>query len=199
MPLHSSLTDLDGLHEPKGISTATVNKVYVSDGTGSGNWTHWPTGWSYTQHSGVAQVFSTTAAKLLINGSGANTNIAYLPPQIRGVSTLWSTSSSKITPIALGDSYSIRLDLPVTARVTATEIGITLDIGGASTITNSLLDRYELGSKTAPYTMSTVFEVVILSSAIVTNGIQFFIKTDAGSIDITNPAITITRTNAGTI
>jgi hypothetical protein len=35
---HSSLTDPE-LHEPKGIASAAANKVYVSDGAGSGDWT----------------------------------------------------------------------------------------------------------------------------------------------------------------
>ena len=35
---HSSLTDSDGLHEPKGVSTATSGDVYVADGAGSGDW-----------------------------------------------------------------------------------------------------------------------------------------------------------------
>lgn len=35
MPIHSALTGSD-LHEPKGQSTASVNTVYVADGSGSG-------------------------------------------------------------------------------------------------------------------------------------------------------------------
>lgn len=35
---HSAITD-PKIHEPKGISTATVDRVYVADGAGSGNWT----------------------------------------------------------------------------------------------------------------------------------------------------------------
>lgn len=34
---HSLLTGAN-LHEPKGVASATVNKVYVSDGAGSGTW-----------------------------------------------------------------------------------------------------------------------------------------------------------------
>lgn len=34
---HSTITDPD-IHEPKGVAAATVNKVYVSDGAGSGSW-----------------------------------------------------------------------------------------------------------------------------------------------------------------
>lgn len=38
MAAHSDLTGAN-LHEPKGVATATVDKVYVSDGAGSGAWT----------------------------------------------------------------------------------------------------------------------------------------------------------------
>lgn len=197
MPLHASLTDTDGLHEPKGISTATVNKVYVSDGAGSGDWTHIPTGWSYSQHSGVAQAFNTTDAKLLINGSGALTTIEHLPPQIRGVSTLWSTANSKITPIALGDFYALRVDLPVTARVTANYLTLSLDIGGGATPTTVILPKFESVAKTAPFTISTEITISVLSATTLANGIQFFLKVDAGSLEITNPSITICRLHSG--
>lgn len=35
---HSTLTDADGIHEPKGISTATDREMYMADGAGSGTW-----------------------------------------------------------------------------------------------------------------------------------------------------------------
>ena len=34
---HSAITD-PNIHEPKGVAAATINKVYVSNGTGSGTW-----------------------------------------------------------------------------------------------------------------------------------------------------------------
>jgi hypothetical protein len=34
---HKNIADAD-LHEPKGVASATANKVYVSNGTGSGTW-----------------------------------------------------------------------------------------------------------------------------------------------------------------
>ena len=37
---HSSLTD-PYLHEPKGVASASVGKVYVANGSGSGTWTAW--------------------------------------------------------------------------------------------------------------------------------------------------------------
>ena len=39
MVAHSALTGAD-LHEPKGVSSATVGKVYVANGAGSGTWTN---------------------------------------------------------------------------------------------------------------------------------------------------------------
>lgn len=41
MPAHSALTGSD-LHEPKGVASASVGKVYVADGLGSGSWTNPP-------------------------------------------------------------------------------------------------------------------------------------------------------------
>jgi hypothetical protein len=34
---HSAITD-PNIHEPKGITSATINEIYVSDGAGSGTW-----------------------------------------------------------------------------------------------------------------------------------------------------------------
>ena len=38
MPEHVDITDPE-IHEPKGVSTATLGSGYFSDGAGSGNWT----------------------------------------------------------------------------------------------------------------------------------------------------------------
>ena len=38
MALHKDLTGTE-LHEPKGVASATAGTVYVSNGSGSGNWT----------------------------------------------------------------------------------------------------------------------------------------------------------------
>jgi len=35
---HQNLTDSDGIHEPKGISTANAGFVYVANGNGGGSW-----------------------------------------------------------------------------------------------------------------------------------------------------------------
>jgi len=35
---HSAITDTLGIHEPKGISTATSGRIYIANGSGSGAW-----------------------------------------------------------------------------------------------------------------------------------------------------------------
>lgn len=49
MPEHNTLTD-PNLHEPVGISTAVANKVYRSDGAGSGDWV-------YPAGEGIGELF----------------------------------------------------------------------------------------------------------------------------------------------
>jgi len=59
--VHANLTGAD-LHEPKGISTATANCVYVSNGSGSGSWV--------TAASVITnQAFTTGDAKLTLKTS----------------------------------------------------------------------------------------------------------------------------------
>lgn len=198
MPLHSTLTDPE-LHEPKGVASATAGRLYVSNGSGSGSWLHVPSGWGYYQHSGVAQTFNTSDSKLLINGNGALTNSTYLPREIRGTGQLWSTANNKITPIRVGDAYSARLDLPVTARSAANEATLSLDIGGSATPTVVILPKFLNVGKTAPFTISTDLPFVVLSNTTLLNGIQLFLKVDSGSIDITNPSIALIRTFSGNL
>ena len=42
---HKNITDPD-IHEPKGVASAAVGKVYVSDGAGSGTWKY-PSGYAH--------------------------------------------------------------------------------------------------------------------------------------------------------
>jgi hypothetical protein len=194
---HSNLTGSE-IHEPKGVDTAGAKQFYMADGAGSGTWKDWPTGWGYYQDAGSAQVFSTTAAKLSIDGAGSLTNESYLPIAIRGSGSLWDTTSDKITPILLGDKYDIRVDLPVTAKSgTPTELTVQFDIGGGATPTIVILSRFLSPAKTPPYTITFGMPLTALSATTVSNGIQMFVYTDTGTVTVTNPSITIGRDHAG--
>jgi hypothetical protein len=195
---HSTLTD-PKLHEPKGCSTASSGMVYVSNGAGSGQWKYIPTGWGYYKDDDSAQNFTSSASKMTLDGAGATTEEDFLPNAIRGTDSLWDTTNDFLTPIALGDIYNIRLDLPVTAVASApTKILVTLDIGGSGSITNALLTHTVDVPASQPYTVSMNFTVSV-NSAFLANGLQVFVASDTGNFDVTKPAILISRTYGGDI
>lgn len=189
---HSAISD-PHLHEPKGASSALVGQSYIANGAGSGTWRHQTTGWGFYKDNSAAQTIGTTAVKLSIDGAGATTEEGYLPRAIRGSGSLWNTTSDKITPIAVGDQYDIRLDLPVSAKSgTPNVLIVQLDIGGGASPTN-VIAECEVGvSKTPPYKLSVGFPIFTLSTFL-TNGGQIFIRTDSGTVDIDKPSIVIAR------
>lgn len=67
MPEHNILTGSE-LHEPKGVDSATADYVYVSDGSGSGNWKEKniidPYMWDDLTGSLIAHRLESTAGKL---------------------------------------------------------------------------------------------------------------------------------------
>ena len=193
MPLHNTLTGSE-LHEPKGAATASEGMTYVADGAGSGVWTYAKSGWAIYKDGGTEQSITTAQSKLTIDGTSLFTETTYLPREIRGISQLWDTMLNKVTPIAVGDSYLIRLDLPITSRATANYATISLDIGGAATPTNVILASRVEVDRSAPFNLSVAIPAFSLST-FVTNGGQFFLVTDTGSIGITGAAIHIQRTH----
>lgn len=189
---HSSLTDPD-IHEPKGITTALDGEVYIADGSNSGDWGYLPSGWGYYKDDAAAQTFNTTAAKLSIDGLGSTTEESYLPRGIRGSSNLWNTADDKVTPVALGDAYTLRIDLPVTGETgSPNTVTIELDVGGGSSPSDILVS--EVFDVPSSSTVSFTFPVFCLAD-FVSNGCQIFLTTDTGTVDITAPAILITRTH----
>ena len=158
-----------------------------------------PGGWEYSLDNGAAgQVFNTTAAKLSINGSGTASDSGHLPLSIRGSSNLWNTSTDKIVPVALDDVYQCRLVLPVSATATSpTELTLELDVSSGSTPTTVHLTIDHIDpSHTAPWDIVLDFSVHV-NSDFNTNGGQFFLKTDTGTVTITGPSILLTRIHNG--
>ena len=221
---HRLITDAER-HEPKGITTALAGTVYVANGdTLSGTWEaapvpgqatslqgqilradglgqvlfkHSPEGWELSSHSGAEQNFPVTPTQLLINGTGLSTIDTYLPYQIRFTGQLWDTVTNKITPITVGDSYVGRIDLPVTGKTgSPTELTIQLDIGALAAPDIVVNRAYVNTSKSGNYTISFNFNIFCLATFLA-NGGRFFLSTDAGSLDITDPQIFISRTTSG--
>jgi len=186
-------------HEPKGLSSAANGKVYISRGSDTGEWVYLPMGWANYADNATAQTFNSTAAKLSIDGAGSTSDSSYLPREIRGSAELWNTTTDKITPIRAGDSYNVRLTLPITAKTgTPTILEVQLDIGGGATPTIVVAEVDYAVAKAPPYTVTIGIPVFCLAT-FVTNGGQIFIATDTGTVAITAPSIFIDMNTSGTI
>ena len=225
MPEHVDITDPE-IHEPKGAATASEGSVYVSDGDGSGSWSilepanadlqqakkvyvsngsggTWefiPNGWGYYKDAEVTPTtltINTTASKLQIDGGSVTSDTTHLPPEIRGSGNLWDVSSDKITPVAIGDSYVMRVSLSVTDDTgTPTYVAAQLDIGGDVTPTIVITDATIPVYKTPPYELSFSLPFFALET-FNTNGGQIFLSTDTGSVTVSSRTILLTRTSSG--
>lgn len=187
------------MHEPKGATVANAGEVYIADGAGSGAWTLLSTltdvnGWAYYKDDTTAQTFTTTPTKLTIDGLGSTTETSYLPS---GVAGLWDSTGNIITPENVGDSYNIRLDLPITnVSGSATELTVQLDIGGGATPSTVIFEQ-TLSIASGSGTTASVTIGLFSLATFVANGGQIFLNTDANTVDITAPAIFIDRVNKG--
>lgn len=142
-------------------------------------------GWANYDDGGTSpatQTFDTTPSKLQVDGLGSQSNSDYLPRQIRGISELWDTTNDKITPVNLGDAYTIRVVLSFTAKTGSPNIiTLSLDIGGGATPTIIIASADAPAGKATPFT--TTYSIPVFSlSTFLTNGGQIFINTDAGSV-----------------
>jgi hypothetical protein len=159
-------------------------------------------GWAYYQDAATTpatQSITTTPSKLQIDGAGANSESGYLPYEIRGSSELWDTTNDEITPIGIGDSYSLRIDFTITAESgNPNEIKLELDIGGGASPTIVIVDRYVNTGKTTPYDVSVGFPIFTLST-FNTNAGQIFLSTDTGTVTIGARGISIYRISSGQI
>lgn len=199
MPSHHLISD-PYLHEPKGISTANEGMVYVSDGSGSGQWVNWPFGKAFYQHSATGQVITPTPSLIEIDGQGSDTQVTQLPREIRGSGNLWDEINNKLTPIRLNDVYQVRLDLPITLETgTPGELAIQFEAGATSGITNVVATKYTKLGRSTPYETSFDVSLGILTPSIFANGVRIFASVDTGSITIGAPSVFIVKTGDGVL
>ena len=144
--------------------------------------------------SPATQVFTTTAGVLEIDGFGVKTNVDYVPLPIRNTSNqLWDTLANRIAPIAIGDSYEIRVDLEILAKTgSPTFLDMNLDIGGGATITIPIVERIVSLPKTPPYSVSFGFPIFTLDTFF-NNGGQLFFAANTGTVEIGKRSILLTR------
>lgn len=197
MPSHVSITD-PNIHEPKGVSSATVGRVYVSDGAGSGSWRQWPLGKAYYQNGPVGQTITTTPSKLAINGVGTLTRTDKLPLEIRGSGQLWNTATYRIMPIRLNDGYLVRIDVPITAMGgSPNNFRIQMDIGAGTTPTPVIFDLFTALNKTPPFVASFTTAFDVLTTDVLNNGIELFCSVDVGTVTLGAPGIYIAKVTDG--
>ena len=157
-----------------------------------------PTGWgNYAdgETSPATLSVSTTPTKLLVDGTSSLSD--YLPISIRGVSELWDTTTDKIIPITVGDSYDVRVNIEVTAKGGgASAINVILDIGGGGSPTINVVEAQIPITKSVPLTSIATFPIFTLATFIA-NGGQIFLSTDTGTATVGSRSITIIRTSSG--
>tara|TARA_R110000822_G_scaffold37665_4_gene105290 strand:- start:96 stop:722 length:627 start_codon:yes stop_codon:yes gene_type:complete len=159
-------------------------------------------GWAFyveNQSPTSTQTINTVSSKMVIDGAGATSTSAYLPYQIRGISELWDTVNNKITPINIGDGYTIRVDFEVTGKTGApNDVLFQLDIGGGVAPSNDIISRTISTSKAPPFSVSIGLPIFSLST-FKTNGGQIFLTTDSGTVEITKRQISIHRISSGNL
>ena len=122
---HNAIDDPD-IHEPKGVSTATAGRVYISNGSGSGTWAYPPAkphAELYISGGTTAHTLAAASAFTLLNPSGewtasGNEDILTVTPG-NGIITLNQAGHYLITfwinftttAIASGSAYNFKYAL----------------------------------------------------------------------------------------
>jgi hypothetical protein len=196
---HSSLTD-PNIHEPKGISTASANSSYMSNGSGTGTWTlvnRFPgTGWGkYTNATYVgttALAVGSTNTQIVFD---TNADVSQLPISLAGVtSSLMNLTTDTLLFVSTGDLHNITATATVYS-VVSTPNFIDLELYGSSdgTTYGTLL-----GSKTIPLikgagqviTESAQFQV---TADMVTHGARMYFRTNSGTANLINIGLISSR------
>jgi len=134
---HSALTDTDGIHEPKGISTASSNQVYVANGSSSGNWKNLSnisgSGWGYytntTYTSTTYFQLDNTEKTISFNLKSVETN---LPVNFNGTdSTLMTLGTDTLLFVSTGDLMAITLSFEL-VNLSASQAYLDISLYGSS-------------------------------------------------------------------
>lgn len=196
---HSSLSD-PNLHEPKGVSTAAANGVYLSNGSGSGTWTpvnRTPgTGWG--QYSNALYVGTTALAVSttdVLIPFDTNVNVTQLPISLTGsTSALMNLSTETLQFVAAGDLHTITFTAKVYSIFgSPTYINILL-YGSSDGTTYSTL----LGDKTV--TLSKGANQVIVETSLfpvtanmVTHGARLYADVNTGTVNLIDIGVITAR------
>lgn len=197
---HSNLTD-PNLHEPKGVSTATADQVYISNGSGSGNWRNVNripgTGWGqYSNSVYTGSTYLTINATGVIIPFDTNTDVTQLPITLSGsTSPLMDLATERLLFVSAGDMHSITLSYFINSTTgSPTFMDITLYTSTDGVTYGTLLAETTvaiLKSGTQYVNVSSLFPV---TSNMVSYGAKIQMKMDTGdTADIKNINLITTR------
>lgn len=145
--IQHSLLGNSELHEPKGISGASADEVYIANGVGSGTWQKIVTsGWENVQHDGASQSLSSgVRTKVLNDAAGSLTVDAYNLPNATG--SVWDSTNNQFNwdtaGLEVGDMVNIRFDFEFTVDTNNDGFLLEMDfaVGGSFPFTLPLDER----------------------------------------------------------
>lgn len=167
---HRLITD-PNIHEPKGITSASSNEVYVADGSGSGTWrTVYTQGFEdYEDNAAAQSLTSGSWVDLTNDGLGTNTLTTYRLP---GYSAIWSTANNQFdwsgAGLALGDTVDIRFDVTFTTSVNNDLVALRMDLAHGDAAEYNL-EVFRNQFKTAGSYRTTVYTSVYMGNSVTLN------------------------------
>lgn len=189
---HSSLTD-PNLHEPKGISTAAANTVYLANGSGSGVYTNVNrlpgTGWG--QYSNAVYVgtnalaISTTDVLVPFD---TNVVVTQLPISLTGTTTsLLDLSTETLKFVSAGDLHAITLAFQVYSVASAPTL-IDLKLFGSSDGTTyaTLLGETTISLIKGAGQFINATSLFPVTADMATHGARIALATNTGTANIIN-------------
>jgi len=200
---HKDIPDAER-HEPKGISAASANTVYMANGSATGSWTpvnRLPgTGWgrySNTTYTGTNGLPISTTNVLLPFTDAADES--QLPISLSGTTTsLMDLSTEALKFVAAGDLHTITLTYKVYS-VSGSPASMDLIIFGSS---DGVTYATQLGNKTISLikgagqvvTETAMFPV---SSDMVSYGAKIYLVTNTGTANIIDIGLITARVHKG--
>jgi hypothetical protein len=179
----------DGLHEPKGVSTASSGQVYLANGAGSGTWANSPTTGTLIGILDYNDLATATTPIVVTGGAGyvdlpndglgAFTNKLYPPA---GVTDVWTAGTGLFdwSQLVLGDMVDIRLDVEVTTSGANQDFDIELELGTGGFAYSIPFERQLV--KSAGAVPVNVYNGIYLGdSNTLDNGAKFKIKSDGNA------------------
>jgi len=184
---HNLLTS-ENLHEPKGVDTADIDKVYISDGAGSGSWLRYTTmGWEDYQHAGADQTGLASGVPTVVANDGAgvySNTVGALP----GSTGIWDTATSSFDFAAgnckLGDTIDLRVDLTYTVSTNNDNMKLELKLAVGDPAEFSVtIDERNIDTAGSQSVMRFI-SFYIGSNAVLNNPGQITITPDSAGDDI---------------